>query len=517
MASTYTGTTTVNGGTLRIENLLANGGGDLKNTPGSVFNINNGTALVIHTDVGGNNRSISNDDTFTFDSNGGGTLEWSNGNVLMQGAYYHRFVTSGGLQNIMTTTNGAYLNGQGLGILEFTVADGSDAVDLLVSSRIDNALISKNGTGTMSLTTSTTGSYNITIEAGTLDVGGSAQLAGGTFSANLTTNGTFSYSSSADQTISGVISGTGAIAKNGASTLTLSGSNSYSGGTTLNTGTLVIGNAAAAGTGTITQTDGTSLLKLDTTGTIANAMSIYNVASNKTVTLTGAITAQNTTYDVADGTTLSLNGTISGSGGVTKDGNGTLELNAANTFTGDTVVNDGTLEANASGALASTGNITVHNGGSLLVTASNAIGDSTDMELAGGTLEFNGNVSDTIGALTLSANSVIDMGGGNIALEFADLVEGLTNTTRLNIYNYTLYSDHLYFTSDANLASSLEYISFYSDFGTTFIGNSFISSFSSPWQVQPVPEPETWATAALLLGGMGIAYLKRKRRNATAS
>jgi hypothetical protein len=134
--------------------------------------------------------------------------------------------------------------------------------------------------------------------------------------------------------------------------------------------------------------------------------------------------------------------------------------------------------------------------------------------LNGGTVEFNGNITEFVGALTLSANSTIDMGGGNIALHFSDLVAGLTNTTRLNIYNYTLYADHLYFTNNANVSDSLPYISFYSGWGTGLIGNSFISSSFTPWQVQPVPEPETWATAALLLIGGGIYLLRRKNKTA---
>ncbi len=367
----------------------------------------------------------------------------------------------------------------------------------------------KTGAGTLVLTGSTnTLNGNIVISAGTLQIGNGGTT-GTLNSLAVTNNGSLVFNRSNALTVANAISGSGNVIKNASNTLTLTGSNTYSGGTTLNTGTLVIGNAAAAGSGTITQTDGTSLLTFDTTGTIANAMSIYNVVSNQTVTLSGAITAQNTTYDVADGTTLSINGSIGGSGGVTKEGNGTLELNAANTFTGDTEINFGTLEANATGSLASTGNITV-NGGSLLVGANNAINESAAMDLAGGTLEFNGNINETVGALTLSANSVIDMGGGNIALEFSNLVTQLTSTTQLKIYNYTLYSDHISFGSNTNLSDSLPYISFYSGFGTGFIGNSFIEGIN-PYEIRPVPEPETWATGILLVLGSSV-WMWRKRR-----
>ena len=365
----------------------------------------------------------------------------------------------------------------------------------------------------MSLSSATnTYSGSTTITGGTLEISGAGKLGSGSYAGAISNSGTFSYNSTADQSLSGVISGSGSLTKSGSGSLTLSGSNTYSGGTTLNAGTLVIGNSAAAGTGTITQTDGTSLLKFDTSGTVANDLSIYNVATNQTITLSGNITAQNTVYDVASGTTTSLNGTISGSGGITKNGTGTLEVNgASNTYTGDTVVNAGTLEANASGALGASGNITVHSGGSILVQASNAIGNSSNVNLNGGTWSFNGDISDTVGALTLSANSTIDMDNGNISLIFSSLASALTSSTRLNVYNYTLYSDHIYFTSNANLSSSLQYISFYSGFGTGFIGSSFIEGLSSPYQVRPVPEPETWATAALLLIGGGI-WMWRKRR-----
>ncbi len=296
----------------------------------------------------------------------------------------------------------------------------------------------------------------------------------------------------------------GALTKNGAGTLTLNAGNPYTGGTTINAGTLVLGHATntLADIGAVTINGGT--LSIGSNSDTVGILTLSGGAINGT---SGTLSASS--YQLQSGT---VSAKLGGSASINKTTAGTVALNAANTFTGDTVINGGTLEANVSSALGATGNITVHFGGSLLIQADDAIGDSSNLTLAGGTLEFGGDVSETIGALTLSANSTIDMGGGDISLIFSELVAGLTNTTRLNVYNYTLYSDHIYFTGNAHLSDSLQYISFYSGFGTGFIGNSFIEGFSSPYQVRPVPEPETWFAAGLLLAFGALHLLKKKRQ-----
>jgi hypothetical protein len=116
----------------------------------------------------------------------------------------------------------------------------------------------------------------------------------------------------------------------------------------------------------------------------------------------------------------------------------------------------------------------------------------------------------------VTVDSIIDMAGGNIWLEFAG-VAAVMDTFTLKVRNYTLYSDHLYFTSNTNLTpTTLSHIRFYSGSDdSSFIGNSFIENSLSPYHVRPVPEPETYATAALLLIGLGIyAY---RRRHSTSS
>jgi fibronectin-binding autotransporter adhesin len=220
------------------------------------------------------------------------------------------------------------------------------------------------------------------------------------------------------------------LAKLGANTLILNASNSYTGGTSLQEGVLRLDNAFAAGTGTITQSDASSTLQINTTGTVANTMSIYNIQTMQTVTLSGDKTLNNATYTVDADTTTTETGVLSGSGGLVKEGGGTLVLagGANNTYTGATEVNAGALVlSNSSGnAINNSASITVNAGASLVLGASNQIGDGIGLILNGGTFvagNDSSGFSETLGTLTLSASSTIDLGSyatGLRQLEFAN-------------------------------------------------------------------------------------------------
>jgi autotransporter-associated beta strand protein len=260
--------------------------------------------------------------------------------------------------------------------------------------------------------------------------------------------------------------------------------NTYPGDTTITTGTLTISGAGQLGSGSYS-------------GNISNA-GVFKYASSANQTLSG---------------------TISGTGALIKNGNGTLTLSDANTYTGATTITAGTLSVSAASAMGATTQVILNSGGSLLIGASSSINDGAAVTLAGGKVEFTGSINETLGALSVTTESIIDMAGGNITLEFAAL-DAAISACILKVYNYTLYSDHLYFTSNTNLTpTTLSNIRFYSDGGSSFIGNSFVeNSLSGPYQVRPVPEPETYATAALLLIGLGIyAYRRRQSTSSQAS
>ena len=290
--------------------------------------------------------------------------------------------------------------------------------------------------------------------------------------------------------------------------MTLNGTNDYTGGTTINAGTVAVNSASSLGatSGALTVNNGT--LEVVTGFTTTRNINVANAAS---------------TIQVDAGQIFSLGGTLSGAGALNKSGAGTLTLTGANTFTGAATVNAGTLTlAAASGnALANTSGITVNSGGTLLLGANDQIGNATPVTLGGGTIA-KGNYSEGaantvgIGALTLTADSHLDFGTGTTGvLSFSSFSPGL-NLDILIIDNWTGTAgligsgstDRLIFNSDqsANLAE----FSFTGYTGATELAISGSPGFYEIVPITPVPEPGTYAAAALAAIACGYKFIRRK-------
>ena len=232
--------------------------------------------------------------------------------------------------------------------------------------------------------------------------------------------------------------------------------------------------------------------------------------------------------------TLLVGGQVSSTGafGLTLNNGsnaGTLKLNGANTYTGSTTINAGTLNAGAAGSIGGTSNIVVNAGGTLLLSqpgsaTNDRINNSSAMTLNGGTFNTGGlsehNLSGTtvtpgIAALTVSSNSVINLGAGASVLAFTGS-NAQTWTATLSIYNWSGTpvtghgTDQLYFGTDATglTATQLSQIAFYSDSGTTFLGTAGYAS-GMDGEIVPVSEPATWFAAALAFGGLGFTQRRR--------
>ena len=204
--------------------------------------------------------------------------------------------------------------------------------------------LTKVGAGTLILGSTNTYAGGTLVDGGTLGIGANGALGSGgvtmqpgttlQFEASgialenaivLNANPTFDTGSNADA-ISGVISGSGALTKIGSGTLILAGANTYAGGTLLDEGTLGIASNGALGAGALAMAPGTTL-QFEADGlTLPNAI-VLNA---------------DPTIDTGSNTDT-ISGVISGSGSLDKIGSGTLILTAANTYTGPTDVQEGTL------------------------------------------------------------------------------------------------------------------------------------------------------------------------------
>jgi len=219
------------------------------------------------------------------------------------------------------------------------------------------------------------------------------------------------------------------------------------------------------------------------------------------------------------GESFTLGSAITDTGGninsVLKTGPGTTTLATANPFTGSTTVSGGTLEV-AAGSLANTASIAVNSGGTLLLNGTNQdrINNAASTALNGGTFALAGSASldEQAGTLTLSATSTLDFGtfASGHTLRFADSSgASWAEEQTLNIWNWTVGSDHLFFGTDSGslAAPQLVQIRFYSGAGSGFVGTG---GFGSLGEITPIPEPSTVLGALALCGLAGWRELRRR-------
>ncbi|MDB2693488.1 autotransporter-associated beta strand repeat-containing protein [Candidatus Pelagibacter bacterium] len=434
--NTYTGSTTINAGTISVEssanlgatpgladadNIIFNGG-TLNTTADFTLGANKGITMTgagtIDIDAGTTlTYAGSITDSGTLTKAGTGTLSLSGSSDNSGGI----LVSAGKIEignNASLGTGTITLNGGTLSSDSTTARTLDEAIAISSSSILGDATntgkITLSGNSTFSGTNTLTANSDIEL-SGSVDLGSATQ--------------TFSVDSGKIATLSGAIS-SGAISKSGDGTLIISADNDYASGTTVSAGTLRVSGSGDLGTGSLT---------IGASGTL----DLRNTLAVASLEISGAGSGNRITNGDADGTTanLTVSGTSTLNGAVNTDGtqtySGTTTLGSDVSLTGSTV----SLAAISGGtnALAISGNLDLSGAASSLTTLSvsgtSDIGadvTTTGSQTYTGATTFS--ASSTLTGSTVNFGSTVDGGNNNIIISGnADIDGAITNTAALSV------------------------------------------------------------------------------------
>ncbi len=434
--STFTGGTTVDAGTLVLNDVTGNGTGVILGTltvnsagtvqlKGSAGAFGWGTNRVTTLNLnGGLVEAVSGQQhiwnlTGGLNFNGGGTLRSNGGTSDAAATSFWEFGTTS--ITVTNPTAQAVIAGRvnlrnDVGTPVFTVADGAVANDLLISAAItqgNGTNITKAGLGTLTLTGTNSYSGTTTISAGTLQVG-AAGTSGTLGTGGVSNNASLVFDRSDATTVANAIWGTGSLSKVGTNTLTLSGGNSYSGGSTISAGVIKLANNTALGTSTATVANGAAL---DLNGfSAANALSVIGTG----VSSGGVIYNAATTTGTASGAI-----TLSGDSTFKAASTGGLTLGAVNGAYALTV-NTGSAAFVQAGIVGGTVAPTSYTVTSGIATLSAAVTAAGPIGISGSNVNLNANLSSssagagilvkTSGNIVAAANETLQTNGGAITL-----------------------------------------------------------------------------------------------------
>jgi fibronectin-binding autotransporter adhesin len=542
--NTYTGVTTISAGTLSVST-IGNGGvaGNLGQATNAAANLVFDGGTLQYTGV-----TASTDRSFTINTGKTATFDITTNTLTVSGA--------------STATNGA-LTKTGTGTLTLSGANTYTGATTVSAGILKAGVVSVANTSGAFGNNSAVTLANIAGVA--LDITGFntqiGSLTGGGATGGNVTLGAATLTTGGDNTspaaYAGVISGSGGVTKIGTGIWTVSGANTYTGATTISAGVLNVQNNTGLGTiaGGTTVSNGATMqfqngvtigneaLNIRGTGAAGQTGALVNVSGTNTygglLSLAGATTLSSdsgtlnlTNAGTITGATFGLtlagagNGSVSSiigttSGSLTKNGTGTWTLSGANTFTGTTTVNGGTLVlANGSGsALGATSAVTVNSGGTLFLGANNQINNTATITLNGGTFakgNFSEGSASTAGAGALNltaAGSHLDFGSGTVGdLTFASFAPG-ANTLTIDNWTGTFgtvgtegLTDRLIFASDqsGNLGS-FNFTGFGPGSVEFNLGNGY-------FEIVPVPEAGTYFSGSIVLALILLHHRKQLRR-----
>ena len=421
----------------------------------------------------------------------GGTLNGGSGTYNAYGASFLGNVTVSGT-SASTITGASWFN---VGNNTYTVADvtGNAATDLLVSTSLrgpagspdwtyTSASITKEGAGTMEITSHSYFWGGLTLNGGTLKLSG-GNGGYGFFAGAVNVNAGTTLEISSDGTGLGWQGGWKPASVNiNGGTITTSGANhvwGISGGVNLTGGTLQSNNGVSATDGAQLEWNHTSVTTnaSDITSEIGGRIRIRNDGGYSSIAFTVANGDAVTDLLVSAAVTEAAGGM-----GISKSGSGLMELSGTSNYTGATSVSAGTLLV--TGALGNTA-VTVDGG---------AFGGTGTI---GGSLTINSgffHVADLADSLAVAGTVSLFAGFG---------IDDLTGIDWGSVGNgtYTLISGTLGSGVFSGLSNNSS--------GTAFSLGGGRSAYFQEGSLQLVVIPEP---GVALLGGFGLLAMLRRRR-----
>jgi fibronectin-binding autotransporter adhesin len=449
------------------------------------------------------------------------TVNYTGGSLVFSDAVAGNAFAFGGLSG---STGLALQNNAGTPAAVALTVGGNNAGTTYSGVLSGPGSLTKSGTGTVSLTASSTYTGATTVSTGTLALGNGGTTGGlaRESAIEIAAGATLHWNrSNSDTGISNAISGAGTILKSGGGEIAFTGTNTFSGTIDIQAGKLAFSGANSAnGAPNVTVATG-AIVSLgegfsNSTATIGSLSGSGRVdpqfgstTGTRTLSVTGGTFAGRLT-DADSGSIRLL--------ALTKAGLDTLTLSGTNTYTGATTVSAGTLLVN--GSLANTSGVSVASAATL--GGSGSIGGPTSI-LAGGILSPGTSpgtltITNTLSlADTSILNFEIDAADPSSSV-FNDLITGVTDLTlggtldltgsgdfstvpagtlwRLINYSGTLTDNTLAIGTAPTLAAGL---SFSVDTATDGQVNLVV-----------VPEPGPLALAALGLAA-GLGWLRRRQ------
>ncbi|EBP8881630.1 fibronectin-binding autotransporter adhesin ShdA [Salmonella enterica subsp. enterica] len=417
----YSGGTTISGGTLTADHADSLGTGAVANSgvlqvgEGELENTLSGSGSLVKTGTGeltlSGDNSYSGGTTITggtltadhADSLGTGTI--ANSSVLQVGEGELENTLSGTGSLVKTGTGELTLSGDNTYSGGTTITGGTltaDHADSLGSGDIDNSGVLQVGEGELENTLSGAGSL-VKTGTGELTLSGDNSYSGGTTISDGTliadhadSLGTGAIANSGvlkvgEGELKNTLSGSGSLVKTGTGELTLSGDNTYSGGTTISGGTLTADHADSLGSGDIANSGVLQVGEGELKNTLSGSGSLVKTGTGE-LTLSG----DNNTYSgdttIADGTLIAANVNALGSGNI--DNSGTLMLDANGAFElANITTHSGATTALAAGSTLNVGQLTQEDGSTLSIDLGAATDDAVitaDSVTLGGTLNVTG-------------------------------------------------------------------------------------------------------------------------------